>query len=120
MADPATISVPDLVGQTQSEAEATLKRAGLALGNVTKLSSPTRPIGSVSGTDPVAGASVTPGSAVNLQVSSGPPQVAAPTVVGSAQPAAPVAVPKMVGLTRSAAVERLKNAGLVVGAVKTH
>jgi hypothetical protein len=41
-------------------------------------------------------------------------------VGGPAQPPAQVAVPDVVGLTRSAAQDKLKGAGLVVGAVKTH
>src|SRR5260370_21688567 len=49
-----------------------------------------------------------------------PVQPAAPNMGGPAQPPAQVAVPDVVGLTRSAAQDKLKSAGLVVGAVKTH
>jgi PASTA domain/Putative Ig domain len=49
-----------------------------------------------------------------------PAQPAAPNVGGPAQPPAQVAVPDVVGLTRSAAQDKLKSAGLVVGAVRTH
>ena len=56
---------------------------------------------------------------MNLELSSGPAQVVAPTV-GSTQPVTQIAVPDVVGLTRQAAEVILKNAGLAVGAVKTH
>ena len=49
-----------------------------------------------------------------------PAQPATQNLGGSAQPPAQVAVPDVVGLTRSAAQDKLKSAGLVVGAVKTH
>jgi hypothetical protein len=103
MPDPDTIAVPNLVGLAQPEAEAKLNDARLTVGTVTKVSSAMSP-GSVSSASPAAGAIVSPGSAVNLEVSSG---------------LAPVAVPDVVGLTRTAAETKLKNAGLVVGAVKT-
>ena len=74
------------------------------VGNVTTVSSATIQKDSVSGASPTAGAVVAPGSPVNLEVSSGPAQVAVPSVVG---------------LTRPAAEAILKSAGLVVGAVKT-
>ncbi|MFL6303231.1 MAG: PASTA domain-containing protein [Candidatus Sulfotelmatobacter sp.] len=61
---------------------------------------------------------------------SGPPNVAGPTqppaqpgtpnVGGPGQPPAKVTVPDVVGLTRSAAQDNLRSAGLVLGAVRTH
>ena len=99
----ATIAVPDVVGQTQADAEQKLKAAGLTLGTVTKASNATAPAGSITVTNPAAGAPVISGSAVNLEVSSGPAQVTVPSVVG---------------LTRPTAEGMLKSAGLVVGAVK--
>jgi hypothetical protein len=119
MADSGTVSVPNVVGLTQSAAGEMLKSAGLVVGNVTTVSSATTPKGSVSGASPAAGVPVAPGSAVNLEVSRGPAQVAVPNVGGTTQPSAQVAVPNVVGLTRPAAEAILKSAGLVVGAVKT-
>jgi PASTA domain-containing protein/putative Ig domain-containing protein len=49
-----------------------------------------------------------------------PPAQPATPNAGPAQPPAQVAVPDVVGLTRSAAQDKLKSAGLVVGAVRTH
>ena len=49
-----------------------------------------------------------------------PTQPNLPNAGGAAPPPAQVAVPDVVGLTRSAAQDKLKSVGLVVGAVKTH
>ncbi len=104
MPDSGTIAVPDLVGLAQAAAEAKLKSAGLMVGMVTTISNATISTGSVSNANPAAGALVSPGSVVNLEVSSGP---------------VPIAVPNVIGRTRGAAEGILKSAGLIVGAVKT-
>jgi PASTA domain/Putative Ig domain len=98
------IGVPDLVGLTQSAAEAKLRDAGLVVGIVTKVGNATVPTGSVSNAKPTVGTPVSSGSTVDLEISTGSPQVA---------------VPNVIGLTRLAAEAKLKDAGLVVGAVKT-
>ena len=67
-----TVSVPNVVGQTQAAATTSLTNAGLTLGTVTTASSPTVPAGSVISQNPVGGTSVPVGSAVNLTVSTGP------------------------------------------------
>jgi PASTA domain/Putative Ig domain len=96
---PEQVTVPaDLVGLTQSEAEAKLNSAGLVAGTLPRVGSATVPTGRVISADPAAGKSVDRGSAVNLEVSSGPEQVK---------------VPNVVGLTLAAAKKRLKGAGLV-------
>lgn len=102
MPDPETIPVPDIVNLTQSEAEKKLKAAGLVVGNVTTANNTTTQAGSVSSANPIVGTPVSSGSAVNLEVSSGPAQVAMPDVVG---------------FTELAAEAMLRNAGLVVDAV---
>src|SRR5262249_17604721 len=66
--------------------------------------STTVPAGSVISQNPTSGTQVAVGSAVNLVVSSGPPQVA---------------VPNVVGLTQAAATTAITNANLVMGAVTT-
>jgi hypothetical protein len=71
---------------------------------VTTASSPTVAAGSIISQAPAAGASVAPGSAVNLVVSTGP---------------ANVSVPNVVGLTQAAATTAITGAGLVVGTVTT-
>jgi hypothetical protein len=105
-------NIPDVVGQSQSDAEATLRGAGLAVGTVTKAANPTVPNDHVSATLPAAGTAVDMASRVDLNVSSRPVQAA-----GSG--AAQIGVPDVVGLTRTAAEAAFKKAGLALGPVKT-
>jgi hypothetical protein len=68
----ADVLVPNVVGQSQASAEAAITAAGLAVGTVGTAASSTVPSGVVLSQSPAGGASATPGSAVNLVVSSGP------------------------------------------------
>ena len=110
--DPASLTwvvqgspiVPNVVGLTQAAATTAITGAGLVLGNVTTQNSASVAVGSVISQNPLAGASVAPGSAVDLVISSGP---------------APVSVPNVVGLTQAAATTAITGAGLVVGTVST-
>jgi beta-lactam-binding protein with PASTA domain len=102
---PATtvsVTVPNVVGDTQATAESALVAVGLVVGTVTTASSTTVPAGSVISQSPVAGTSVTLGSAVDLVVSSGVPLIA---------------VPNVVGLTQTSASSAITSTGLVVGSV---
>src|SRR6266851_3945325 len=101
---PAPVTVPSVVGATQTTATTTLTAAGLKLGTVTTASSSTVASGSVISQNPISGTQVTSGSAVNLVVSSGP---------------APVTVPSVVGATQAAATTTLTAAGLKLGTVTT-
>jgi hypothetical protein len=69
---PASVSVPKVVGDTQSAATTALKGAGLTVGTVTQAASATVASGEVISENPAPGASVTSGSAVALVVSTGP------------------------------------------------
>ncbi len=89
---PASIAVPNVVGDTQAAATTAITGAGLVAGTVTKQSSSTVASGSVISESPVAGTSVSAGSAVNLVVSSGPASIAVPNVVGDTQAAATTAI----------------------------
>ncbi len=80
---PAT--VPNVVGSTQAAATTAITGAGLSVGTVTTATSTTVAIGKVISQNPASGASVAPGSAVNLVVSSG---TTVPNVVGLTQAAA--------------------------------
>jgi len=103
---PVLVTVPDVVGLTQSAAEAAITAAGLVVGQVTEVCSDSVPAGSVISQNPVAGASVQPGSAVDLVISTGPCPVTVP-------------VPDVVGQAQSAAEADITAAGLVVGTVTT-
>jgi hypothetical protein len=66
------VTVPNVVGRAQAQAQSTLTSAGLSVGTITKESSSTAPQGQVIRQSPVAGTQVASGTAVNLTVSSGP------------------------------------------------
>ncbi len=68
---PATVSVPNVVGLSQSAATTSITGVGLKVGTVTTASSSTVLSGSVISEAPLAGTSVAVGSSVNLVVSTG-------------------------------------------------
>lgn len=101
---PSTVTVPDVAGESQSAATSAIVSTGLIVGNITSQSSNSTKVGDVISQSPSAGASVTDGSAVDLVISSGPP---------------PVTVPNVVGQTRTLATTALTGVGLVLGTVTT-
>jgi len=94
--------VPDVVGLTHVQAEERLLGADLQEGTVTRRTDKSIPDGHVMASDPVAGTEVEPGTPVALVVSSGPP---------------PVTVPPLVGVTQREAGARLQAAELATGDV---
>jgi hypothetical protein len=68
----STVSVPNVVGDTQAAATTAITGAGLTVGTVTTAASTTVPSGDVTSETPAAGTSVASGSAVTLVVSTGP------------------------------------------------
>ena len=70
--EPTQVVVPDVVGRTLNEAQATLEEAGLQVGAITEEPSDAVPAGDVIEQDPGAGSLVPLGSAVDLLVSLGP------------------------------------------------
>jgi eukaryotic-like serine/threonine-protein kinase len=96
---PAPVRVPDLVGETRQAAEATLKNAELAVGQVAKQPS-TQPVGTVLSQSPAAGSSLASGEKVGFTISKAPKEVEVPSVVGAAE---------------AAAIAALERAGLKVG-----
>lgn len=66
------VSVPDVVGMTEAEADAELEGAGLDTGSVATVCSAAT-AGDVVSQAPPAGASVPPGSTVDIALSSGTP-----------------------------------------------
>ncbi|HET6421532.1 MAG TPA: PASTA domain-containing protein, partial [Geobacteraceae bacterium] len=97
-----SVTVPNLVGQTQASAQAAIIAAKLVVGAITQAPSKTVPAGSVISQNPGAGATATQGSAVDLVVSSGKPALA---------------VPDVTGLILAAAKAAITRAGLNVGTV---
>lgn len=99
---PAKVTVPNVVGISQSAATTAITGVGLTVGTVTAQSSSTVAAGFVSSESPVAGSSVVTGSVVNLVVSTGM-----------------VLVPNVVGLTQAGATTSITGAGLKLGTVTT-
>ena len=69
---PVPVTVPDVVGETEAAADTLIVAAGLVTGTVTTATSETVAMGDVISQSPTAGASVAPGSAVDLVISAGP------------------------------------------------
>ena len=69
---PPLVTVPDVVGLTQSAAEAAIVAANLSVGSVTTQNSNTMPTGNVISQVPAGGTEVDLGTEVNLVISAGP------------------------------------------------
>jgi serine/threonine-protein kinase len=91
------LQVPSIVGMAQSVAEDAIEKAGLEVGDVTTQENPSAR-GAVLSTSPAAGTSVAPSTRIDLVVSSGPPGLTTPDVVGQSYAAAR-AMLEQVGLT---------------------
>jgi beta-lactam-binding protein with PASTA domain len=68
---PVMVTVPNVVGMTQANAEAAITSANLTVGTITTANSDTVPAGSVISQNPAGASSVTQGSSVNLVISLG-------------------------------------------------
>ena len=90
------VDVPDVIGQTEAQAIATLTAAGLTVRRTGMVEDDAVPAGSVVSTTPVAGSPVGSGTVVSYEVSSGPAATpmptALPTVAASGSPG-PVSTP---------------------------
>jgi beta-lactam-binding protein with PASTA domain len=91
---PAQVHVPDVAGQSQKVAEATLTTAGLALGTVTFQVSSSQTPSTVLSQSPSAPATLPAGGKVNLMVAQAPKEVAVPHVEGKTEVAATAALEK--------------------------
>lgn len=102
VSDGPPITVPNLAGLAQADAEAQLLGLELVVGDITEQNDFNVPAGAVISQDPVSGTRVPTGTPVDLVISLGPPTVAAPNVVG---------------LSQANAGTSLDAAGLMVGSV---
>jgi beta-lactam-binding protein with PASTA domain len=100
----ANVTVPNVVGQTQTSGQSAITAGSLTVGLITTVNSTTVPAGSIISQNPAGGASVQPGTAVALTVSVGPASVTVPSVVGQPQ---------------AAAQSALISAGLTIGGITT-
>ncbi|HYM56037.1 MAG TPA: PASTA domain-containing protein, partial [Solirubrobacteraceae bacterium] len=113
---PEAVHVPDVVGQLQTAAEATLTNAGLAVGAVTKQSSATQSPGTVLSQSPATGTSVHAGGKVDLVVAQAPTEVSVPNVVGQDEALAAAALGQagLIPKTASATTTEPAQAGVVL------
>jgi beta-lactam-binding protein with PASTA domain len=88
---PAPVKVPDVVGQSQSSAEATLTNAGLTVGAIAQRVSTQTP-GTVIAQSPQRGGSVSSGSSVELVVAKASNEATVPNVVGQGEASAAAAL----------------------------
>jgi beta-lactam-binding protein with PASTA domain len=78
----AGVAVPALYGMERESAEETLRRLGLEVGGITDVASLRVRAGRVLAQDPVPEQQLRPGAAVSLAVSTGPPSLRIPPVLG--------------------------------------
>jgi serine/threonine-protein kinase len=78
---PVQATVPNVVGESFSQAQATLHNAGFNV-NIAHTVPSDQPQNTVVSQNPQPGTTATKGSTVNLTLSNGPPQVQVPSVVG--------------------------------------
>ena len=79
---PASVRVPDTVGQTLAAAEAALQTAELTIGAITQQVSTGQAPGTVLSQSPLAGSSLRVGGKVNLVVAQASKEATVPSVVG--------------------------------------
>ena len=95
------VTVTDVTNQTYADGSAALQKLGFTVSEV-QATSETVPVDSIISTDPPAGKTALKGSAITVTVSTGPAQVA---------------VPSLLGLTEQQAKDALTTAGLALGQI---
>jgi serine/threonine-protein kinase len=99
-----SVTIPNVVGRSQSDAEAAIRAAGLVPSAISNVDA-TVPKGIVAGQSPAGGGKTAKGSVVGILVSLGPDTtVTVPSVVGRSQADAEEAI-KAAGLVPQAAVQ---------------
>jgi len=87
---PPQVAIPDVKGKNESQARNTLERAGFKVSRTIEVPSPDVAKGRAIGTDP--GGTAAKNAALDLQISSGPDDVAVPSVKGQTEADATAAV----------------------------
>jgi serine/threonine-protein kinase len=114
---PATVTVPDVVGQSKDHAQSAIKDAGLRPS--TQHVPSNEPEGTVVSQSPSAGSSAQQGAGVLLNISTGPPkpEKTKPGKRKHRQAAANTTVPSVVGESEATATSHLQMAGFTVSTV---
>jgi beta-lactam-binding protein with PASTA domain/tRNA A-37 threonylcarbamoyl transferase component Bud32 len=115
----STISVPSVVGFSQTNAGSTITSNNLTVGNQTSACSQTVATGNIASQTPTAGTPVQSGTAVNLVVSNGPCSATVPDVIQETQSAASAAMTATPGLTPAFTMVDCSANGGTVGTVQT-
>lgn len=114
-----TVTVPDVVGSSESDAESAIVNAGLTVSNRVEQASDTVAAGQVIEQAPEAGAKVPEGSSVRLVISTGPSPRTVPPLSGGTRADAEAALAEM-GLTVATIREEFNStipAGQVIGQI---
>jgi beta-lactam-binding protein with PASTA domain len=82
---PAQVRIPQVTGETQAQATASLTAVGLSVGSVSSQVSASQPAGTVISQSPAAGSSVPTGRKVNLVVAQATKDATVPGVVGQSE-----------------------------------
>ncbi|GAC1582559.1 MAG: Stk1 family PASTA domain-containing Ser/Thr kinase [Candidatus Dormibacteria bacterium] len=100
-------SVPDVTGESQTQAEADLRSKGFTVTSSTQISSTVK-AGNVITQSPVGGGTAPPGSAVSIVVATAPTTVPVPSVVGDTSTAAKLTL-TAAGLTVAPTTKKTTN-----------
>jgi beta-lactam-binding protein with PASTA domain len=109
------IAVPSLYGQDRTAAEAAVREAGLAVGDVAELESLEAEVGRVLAQAPLPGQQLPAGGAVSFAVSAGPPELTVPRVTGLGGASARTLLERAGFEVTLEEVEGTEPAGTVVG-----
>jgi beta-lactam-binding protein with PASTA domain len=104
----AQVTVPDLDGLSQQDAQARITQAGLTVGTISREASTEAQRDTVLSSNPAGGAKADPQSPVALVLGSGPNTVAVPNVTGRQQADA-IAALKSAGFTGSISTDQVDN-----------
>lgn len=119
---PATRTMPDIVGRTETDALAILSSLALVASRGDDLFSPDIPVGSVVATTPPAGVTVARETSVVYQLSKGPELVALPRIVGLGILDAERALAEaglVIGTTTGRSTGRIRSASLAGSSVNS-
>jgi beta-lactam-binding protein with PASTA domain len=113
---PAAVRVPEVTGQSEAEAKASLRAVGLEPGTVTKQEAAGVEAGKVLSQSPAAGGSIPSGQRVNLVVAQVSREVEVPRVVGKseAQAAGELGQAGFKPKSASRTVSKAEEAGIVL------
>jgi beta-lactam-binding protein with PASTA domain/tRNA A-37 threonylcarbamoyl transferase component Bud32 len=115
----STISVPNVVGFSQTNAGSTITSNNLTVGSQTSSCSQSVATGNIASQSPAASTQVQSGTPINLVVSNGPCSATVPDVIQETQSAASSAISATPGLTPAFTPVDCSQSGGTVGTVQS-